>query len=289
MNFKKYIGKTIINKRGYKWGKSYQTIYNNDTFTLIHYGTDILEVDLNTRKITHFYTCSFSDNNAINNCLVALRIHTILAGLGYAKVMRSELVISYNGLIIPYFKSEKFFDKYKKLNKSQKRLVRNLTKLNLNNKLKFINLFIDSEFDVFEKIFSKFIKHSNSIKNALDKYYKAYYSMPTSKLIKLNNKNSYVYLQSKYDKTTSMIYINDAKRELKYLGIHCQYIINWDIVIGRICLTKKLKAKDLGMARDIDFEILEDQEKRELLDVVGSKLDKDFVEWLRMEIAFSNL
>lgn len=68
MGFCEFIEKTLKNERGYKY-HTYQTFYDGKIFKLTHYGTTILKVDLEKKKILNFFVCSQSDGQAISSAL----------------------------------------------------------------------------------------------------------------------------------------------------------------------------------------------------------------------------
>jgi len=70
MNFSQLIKKTIEKRRGYKY-HTYQTDVKNSVFRLYHYGTCILEVDLEKKNVIS-YAYSKSDSEAIDGTIWAL-------------------------------------------------------------------------------------------------------------------------------------------------------------------------------------------------------------------------
>jgi len=86
MGFCEFIEKTLNNERGYKY-HTYQTYYDEElmengssrrVFELTHYGTTILKVDLEKRKILNFFVCSQSDRQAISKALWKLGLNYYL-------------------------------------------------------------------------------------------------------------------------------------------------------------------------------------------------------------------
>jgi len=66
MNFDLLIEKTIRNEKGYKY-HTYYTEFDKDKkiFSLYHYGTKILELDIQNQKVISYYIYSVSDKIAI--------------------------------------------------------------------------------------------------------------------------------------------------------------------------------------------------------------------------------
>lgn len=278
MDFGGYISKTLNENRGYKWS-NYKTKYKDNVFALFHYGTELLKVDFSTKKIISFYNCSISDRVSIAKCLNILN-NRHLININAFTIGAELVAIEYN-LWVPYFKLDEFRDKFNNLNIEQRELVRKIKDVDYYKRMDFMNLFIDKPFGEFEASFNKFAKHSDSIKEAIARYENAYNSMPDGKLIKL--KKGYLLRLTKpphfYHPTR---YINEFKKEIKTL----EFYLNTPV--GRIYLTRKIKKKDLDKAKDVDIANLSRPEQRNLLEATSS-LDKEFVGWLKRQIALSNL
>jgi len=73
MGFNEFIRKTLTNKRGYKY-HTYQTEYKDEIFSLYHYNTLILKVDLKNKEILFYRIYSFSDSQAISETLWELHL-----------------------------------------------------------------------------------------------------------------------------------------------------------------------------------------------------------------------
>lgn len=72
MGLYEIIEKTINKERGYKY-HTYQTHYDEGVVSLDHYGTKIIEFDLNENEVLDFLVTSSSDNQAINTTLSAIQ------------------------------------------------------------------------------------------------------------------------------------------------------------------------------------------------------------------------
>jgi len=74
MDFSERIERTLEKRRGYSWGRSYRTEYEGSIFTLRHYGTITLQVDLDRRAVLRSYIYGVSDRESVSSTLEILEL-----------------------------------------------------------------------------------------------------------------------------------------------------------------------------------------------------------------------
>ena len=156
MDFYEFIEKTLEKKRGYKY-HTYETIFHRKILELYHYGTLILKVDVEKKKVLYYLITSFSDKIAIEKTLSVLRLNVYT-------IYRSKMYEEVDGLFIPFTNDKKERNELiEKIKRLDKRLKSQIKKLNYSSIFKIADLFKDNDVHEIENEIKKRLKISEKV------------------------------------------------------------------------------------------------------------------------------
>jgi len=163
MGFCEFIEKSLSRNRGYKY-HTYQTEISGNFFKLYHYGTKILEVDLDKKKVLDYFIYSKSDADAISLALwkIGLKNYFIHRYSLYKEVKFKNLEFYIRVRELEQLdKVKKFFSEF------DKETLQKINELGFDSKIKLVEKIISDEID--ERYVFTIIKLSESMKKAFEK------------------------------------------------------------------------------------------------------------------------